>query len=63
MCRLVCPNHHVVNNGGQVNPLGIKNDINQIRSVVGEISPVGGMKDVVGEDAIRNLDDQSTVLV
>lgn len=57
------PYHHVANNGGQVDPLGIEDDVDQVGSVVNEISPVGGRKDVAGEDVVKNLNYWSIVIV
>lgn len=55
--------HHVANNGGKVNPLREEDDIDLVGNVVSEIAPVSGREDVVGENSVKDLGNQPTVLV
>lgn len=63
MSRLMGQDHHVVDDGRHVNPLGVDDVVNEIGGVVYQAAFVGGKKDVVYEDTVEDLDYRSTILV
>lgn len=57
------PDHHVSYDGGQVDPLGVEDDIDEVSSVIYQTTSIGGRKDVVCEDVVEDLGYRPIVLV
>lgn len=55
MLQLMFSDHHVADDRGHIYPLRVKDGVYQIDSVIDEAALVGGRKDVVGKDSMKNL--------
>lgn len=63
MSRLMGPDHHVADDGRQVDHFRVKDGVNEIGSVIYQAFSISGWEDVVFEDAVEDFDYRSASLV